>query len=306
MKVLILGLGSIAKKHIAALRNLEEDFEIYALRSSEKAEQYDGVQNIWHWNEVPEDCDFIIISNPTSEHLNTILKCLELRVPLFVEKPPLHSLVGAQELLNKIRKYRAITYTAFNLRFHVVLQWVKRFIADKRVLEVSAYSGSYLPHWRPNRDYRLIYSAISDLGGGVHLDLIHELDYIIWLFGRPASSQSAHGRISELEIDSSDFAQYILLYDKMVANIRLNYFRPTPKRTLEVVMEGMAIEADLIGGKVINHNHEVMFEGEVVVQDSYNKQMRYFVDAIKAGSKPQNSLEESLKTLEYCLTNVTS
>ena len=90
------------------------------------------------------------------------------------------------------------TYTAFNLRFHPVIQWLKDNIESQNVIEVNAYCGSYLPDWRPDKDYRKIYSAQKELGGGVHLDLTHEIDFLLWVFGDPMSTMSTRRK---MEID---------------------------------------------------------------------------------------------------------
>ena len=62
MKVLIIGLGSIARKHINAIRIIEPNSVIYALRSSSPASLEDGVINIFSLDELSVTPNFIIIS----------------------------------------------------------------------------------------------------------------------------------------------------------------------------------------------------------------------------------------------------
>lgn len=54
MNVLIVGLGSIARKHIAALRSLEPEVQIYALRSTRFSNSVDGVTDLFSMKEVEE------------------------------------------------------------------------------------------------------------------------------------------------------------------------------------------------------------------------------------------------------------
>ena len=99
------------------------------------------------------------------------------------------------------------------------MQYVKANIIPDDVICVRAMSSSYLPDWRPGQDYRKTYSAHKDLGGGVSIDLIHEWDYLTYLFGWPKKVHSFIGKKSNLEIDSDDYAIYIAEFEKMIAEL---------------------------------------------------------------------------------------
>ena len=210
-------------------------------------------------------------------------------------------LSGVAQLLQLCKAHKIRTYTAFNFRFHPVLLWLQENLKVKRVLEAQAYCGSYLPDWRPGRDYRNVYSAKKALGGGVHLDLIHELDYLLWLFGDPEVVTSFRNKVSDLKIDSPDFAQYWLRYPKLNISVILNYYRRDPKRQLEIVLEDDTWIADLLHGTVINANGKILFEDRRPVSETYSRQMKYFIDGLKLDEPYMNSLSDSVKTLKYCL-----
>ena len=304
MKVLIIGLGSIAKKHIAALRNVNPDCEIHALRSSKSSPVVEGIRSCNTLDEVPLDLKFILISNPTSLHLKTIKEVSHFGVPLFIEKPPIDTLDQINELLELIKTLKVPTYTAFNLRFHPVVQWLKDNIESHDVIEVNAYCGSYLPDWRPDKDYRKIYSAQKELGGGVHLDLTHEIDFLLWVFGDPMSTMSTRRKISNLEIDSVDSAKYWLEYENFTISLTLNYFRRDSKRNIEIVTNQTTLECDLILNKITDLGKGlVIFESSAFSSlDTYADQMKYFIDCLETKTQPMNTLLESMRTIEVCLT----
>lgn len=306
MKILIIGLGSIALKHIKALRNLEHNLELYALRSNRISPDIKGVINIYSLNDVPQNLSFIIISNPTNKHFETINSVLQLKVPLFIEKPPLDSLEGSEELLHKIQESNIITYTAFNLRFHPVLQWLKKNIYKYKILEVNSYCGSYLPNWREGVDYRTNYSALKDLGGGVHLDLSHEIDYLIWLFGTPNGMKCSLAKISELEINSFDSARYILEYERMSIGVTLNYFRRDSKRDLEIITNDRTLHCDLLKNEIWDStNKKLLLKlGSIDYLYTYKEQLKYFMSSIENGLPLMNTLEESLNTLKICINKL--
>ena len=303
-KVLIIGLGSIAQKHIKALRKIDPEAQIMALRSYSSASAWEGIDNIFSYTDIPEDVDFILVSNPTSEHYQTIEQILDqgIHKPLFIEKPPFHSLGGTDQLLEKVKKAEVKTYTAFNFRFHPVIQWLKTNIPGKRLLEVQAYCGSYLPEWRPGRDYREVYSAQIDKGGGVHLDLIHELDYLLWLLGNPQEVKSHLSKVSDLAIDSVDSAHYWLTYEQLNAGITLNYYRPFPKRTIEWVFDDEVWYAELINGSIRDQGGAVVYQADFDGQKTYDEQMQYYLNHLNNQQPYMNDVFNATETLKIALS----
>jgi predicted dehydrogenase len=301
MNVVLIGLGSIGRKHIQALRNIAPTSKIIALRSNKSSGVDLGVENIYHWEEIPTDTDFFIVSNPTSMHFETLKQLAVFGKPVFIEKPALMSLDGADDLIETYKAKNIITYTACNLRFHPVVRWAKENLKDLNLYEVSVYSGSYLPDWRKNIDYRQNYSAIAAQGGGVHLDLIHEIDYLTYLFGTPERSQYHLNKVSNLEIDSVDSALYWLFYPNFTATVTLNYFRRHPKRVVEIVTDTDVLTLDILNSKVTNGAGEILVSGNGGIMQTYEDQMQYFIDSINGGFTPMNSLEEAINSLKISL-----
>ncbi|TDO77431.1 putative dehydrogenase [Flavobacterium chryseum] len=304
MKILIVGLGSIARKHIVALKALKTNAKIYALRSNSNAEIEEGIENIYSLDNLDVLFDFAIISNPTHLHSKYIKKLASKDIPLFIEKPALHTLEKADELVELIRNRKIITYVACNLRFHPCLVFLKDKLDHHsfKINEVNIYCGSYLPDWRPGKDFRKIYSSNAGMGGGVHLDLFHELDYTVWLFGMPNKSNSILRNVSSLEIDAIDYANYIFQYDVFTTNIVLNYYRRKAKRTIELIFENETLNVDLINNCITDDNANVVFEApNFEVKETYIYQLKYFIDCLQLNQKPMNSLKESIEILKIVL-----
>ncbi|WP_289663058.1 Gfo/Idh/MocA family protein [Flavobacterium panacagri] len=305
MRILIIGLGSIARKHISALQNLNiKDLNIYALRSNLNSEIEEGIENVYNLENLEISFDFAIISNPTNLHFEFIEKLARLNIPLFIEKPAVHTLKSVDKLIELIESKQLVTYVACNLRFHPCIKYLKNKLSEEnlQVNEVNVYCGSYLPDWRPNVDFRKVYSANASMGGGVHLDLFHELDYVNWLFGTPIKSISTLRNVSTLNIDAIDYANYTLEYNKFTANIILNYYRKKSKRSIEVLFNDQILEVDLINNKIINDDNEIVFEASnFEVKNTYSFQLDYFINCLIKKSKPMNSLKESIEILKIVL-----
>lgn len=305
MNVLIIGLGSIARKHISALNSLQIDFIIHALRSKPNASIEDGVINVYDLD-FDISFDFAIISNPTHLHFEYIKKLAQKGIPLFIEKPAIHSVENADDLVKFIEYKKVVTYVACNLRFHPCITFLKNKLITEnfKINELNVYCGSYLPDWRPGKDFRTIYSANAAMGGGVHLDLFHELDYTTWLFGLPNSSSSIIKNVSSLNIDAIDYANYSFQYLSYTANITLNYYRRKPKRQIEIVLEEDTWIVDLIKNEIKNDNEECLFKASNFnVMDTYSMQLAYFIDCLKNKNLPMNSLKESVEILKICLND---
>ena len=301
MKVLIVGLGSIARKHIAALRRLVPDVDITALRSTDHGASLPGVRDIRSLESLDGRPDFAIISNPTARHADAIRDLLPLGVPLFIEKP-LFAELGHEALLDGIRSRGILTYVACNMRFTDTLQFLHDHAGALRVNEVNVYCGSYLPQWRPGTDWRACYSAHPELGGGVHLDLIHELDYIHWIFGDPQAVSKTLRHASTLGIEAADYAHYCLEYRDFCISVTLNYFRRDYKRTVEIVADEGTWTADLAAGRVTDAEDRVLFESSQEKDDDYLEQMRYFLSLLRQGAHaPFNDVFEAYDVLKLCL-----
>ena len=130
-----------------------------------------------------------------------------------MEKPLSNSMVGVKALLAEACRTRRVCYVGYQLRFHPAICRLRDALqngAIGRVVAVRAFIGEYLPNFHRYEDYRSTYAARHDLGGGVVLSQIHELDYLSLLFGMPRRLFAIGGHLSDLEIDVEDVAAILL------------------------------------------------------------------------------------------------
>lgn len=184
-KVLIVGNGSIGKKHSTVFEKLGAAVGVV---SSREVEKFQGFATLAEAIEQFSP-DSILISNETRKHLETLQEARELNFtgPVYIEKP-LDSDYTEKDLPEN-------GMVLYNLRMNPLLKKMRELVADAKVVSVNIYCGQYLPEWRPDRDYRTTYSAKRSEGGGVLRDLSHELDYCQWLFGKFSSVAAVGGGI---------------------------------------------------------------------------------------------------------------
>jgi len=214
---LIIGTGSIGQRHLRNLKVLRPEMQISILRSTPgvpSAYSVEGVQaHATLEGALESPPDMVVLANPAPFHVKIAQACVDRGAHVLIEKPLADSLIGVDELLNSARNAGRVVLVAYNLRFHPALRRMRESLAAGeigRLLSIQASVGQYLPDWRQDKDYRNSVSAQSCLGGGVLLELSHELDYVRWLGGEITSLSASGDHVSALEIDVEDCAEVTL------------------------------------------------------------------------------------------------
>lgn len=248
MKVLIIGFGSIGKRHYEVLSKLSK------IKSIDFVTKQDIKDTICYTNlEIIENInqyDYFVISSETNKHFEQ-LEFLEKNVKnklIFCEKPLFQSKQNLEIKNNKI-------FVGYVLRFHPLIEQLKEFVKNEKIILVNSKCGQYLPSWRPNTDYRDCYSAKKEDGGGVLLDLSHEIDYVQYLCGKIDKIKSYQVRISDLEINSDDLTMFLGKTDKNIfINISIDYISKITHRKLLVETLEHTYELDFIRNKLVKKN----------------------------------------------------
>lgn len=303
MKICFVGLGSIGARHfrnlgiILAERGVE--YKIDALRSSDRPLPKDIEPKIHkqytNIDELPVDYDIAFICTPTANHYIDIQRLEAHTKHMFIEKPIFDDIYD----LNSLNlKKNAIYYVACPLRYNAVLRYLKEYIQDKKIFAARSICSTYLPDWRPNVDYRTVYSAHKDMGGGVSIDLIHEWDYLSWLFGMPNSVKSVHGQYSDLEINSDDLALYLGEYSDKLVSLHLDYFGRVEKREIELFTSEDTIVGDIRNSKVhfLKVGKMINFSEE---RNMYQlREIEHFLDLVEGKKQNDSSIEHAVNILK--------
>lgn len=300
LKVCFVGIGSIAKRHIRNLRTVckERDIDLSIEAFRRNAGQVEGVDTVYFDMEaVPSDYDAIFITNPTALHLETLKQFHNKGNHFFIEKPVV-SLSQIENARYFKTKNDSIYYVAAPLRYNAVIQWIKNNVNPDDVFSIRSISSSYLPDWRPGQDYRNTYCAHKDMGGGVSTDLIHEWDYLTYLFGWPKKVHSLIGKKSNLEIDSDDYAVYIAEYQDKIIELHLDYFGRKTMREVQLFTN-----EDTIIGNIANNRVEFLKSGKIIdfheERDDYQKrELLFFLDMIEGLCVAENGYYHGLDVLQ--------
>lgn len=262
MNILIIGYGSIGKRHAEILNTFTEIKQI-SIVTAQSCDPYFHFHCI---EDVPEimSYDYFIIANETDFHLNTLVyldQAVKNKI-ILVEKPLFSDYTPFESTKNHI-------YVAYNLRFHPLFDHVKKHLDSQKILSLNISTGQYLPTWRPDRDYRTSYSASKKRGGGVLLDLSHEIDYFQWLCGPLSKIASIHTTISDLEIDSDDIMTLIgRSASNTICTMSIDYISKIPYRKFILQTNELTLFCDLIHNTMtFGHKHRSTQEIHFGTQD---------------------------------------
>ena len=246
---LVIGYGSIGKKHTKILKSLKEVDEVAVLTSQKKI----PYRQIKSFNEIKRLNPFyIIIASPTDKH-NEQLRFLEenfSKKKILVEKPLFEKIYNLKIKKNKV-------YIGYNLRFNPLIIFIKKILKKINVTFVSVYCGYYLPYWRKNIPYTKSYSASRIKGGGVILDLSHEIDYITHIFDKIKIINFIKKKISNLDISSEDFFFLNGTSKKSkIVQISLNYISKKKIRDIKIETNKFGLYGDIVNNKleIVNKN----------------------------------------------------
>ncbi len=300
IKICFVGVGSIAKRHISNIKNyINKDYVIDAFRSSNspldtEIKNYIN-QEYFDINDVPDDYDAVFITNPTKYHLETLELFKDKSNNFFIEKP----IVDNYSIDYDFTKFNEKTcYVACPIRHGKVIKYLKENLDISQVNSVRCICSTYLPNWHPDEDYRKSYSANKDLGGGVSIDLIHEWDYLTYLFGIPTKVYSILDKVSTLEIDTEDIAIYIAGYKDKTIELHLDYFGRVPIREIEIFTENDTLLADIQNNKIYYNNKEEIIDFNQERNDYQVEELKYFFKLINNEINNINSIDNALKIMK--------
>lgn len=313
-RVLIVGLGSIGKRHLRLARELLPHVDIRVLRHQECDSIPEHANGCF--SSLEQALDFApqvaVIASPSPLHMSAALPLARAGVHLLVEKPLSASLEGVPLLLETCREQETVLLTGYNLRFLPSLLCFRELLeAQKvgRVLSVRAEVGQYLPSWRPDSDYRQNVSAQSALGGGALLELSHEIDYLRWLFGEVEWVSAVQLKQSDLEINVEDTAHLILGFAShakekpVVATLSMDFVRHDTTRCCIVIGENGSLRWNALEGTVEIFEPgaiawQLLFTHQAQRDETYLAEWRHFLACVSNGQTPQVSGQDGLAVLK--------
>ena len=300
-KVYIIGFGSIGSRyyHILNDNNLCRQTLIYD-RSGIKG----GCEDYNYFTKLDEvrakKDDLIIVANPASYHYETLIQLHDCAAPVLLEKP-LSIEVMSKSKLTKLNQMFDFIHIGYNLRYHPATRLIREHVAQQTFGEVISIFGevfSFLPEWRPKKDYTNTVSAQKELGGGVLLELSHEIDLINYIYKKIPSISAQFDRVSRLKINVEDTAALNFKFEdkkkQVLGNLNMCFASHRPSRKLLFNCTYASLEIDLNANRFSifkdNSVDVITFEKNINRDQTYIDQIEDIYIRFSQNKKPSCSI----------------
>ena len=317
LRIALLGCGSIGRRHLA---NVCEEtagrgadivvYDAYAAASQGVVEAYKiravGCPEAV-WEQQP---NVVLICTPSHLHTPFALAAANVGAALFIEKPVAHNLQCLEELNALVTERNLVNLVGCNMRFHPgpaqIKNWLEASVIGD-VLSARLHTGSYLPAWRPQQDYRNSYSASPEHGGAL-LDCIHELDLACWLLG-PATLHNALVRpASSLGLQTDGLAELLLSHESgAISSVHLNFVQRNYQRSIEIIGTEGTLAWDFNSGEAVRYDgsgslcETVAQPANWQLNQMYRDELAYFLRCVETVTPTFNPVCSATETLKIAL-----
>ena len=317
MRFLVCGVGSIGLRHLKNLIALGySDIILYRTGKSTINDGSEALNEFKVFNNLelaldanPEVC---IISNPSSLHVDTAIKCAMAGCHLFIEKPLSDNLKGLDELNKIVQERKLITLITYQFRFHPHIRLLKNILESRDTsygypIYASAEWSEYLPDWHPWEDYKKSYSARKDLGGGVFLTQVHPINYLSFLFGPIKEFTHRKYCSGSLGIEVNDSADSLIEFNSgIIGHVHVDYIQKPRVHKLKVVMTEGRFEWDCHANSLhyISKNASIdnFPNNNFERNDMFITMLKEFIECVEKNIETNFTLKEASEELNHLLT----
>lgn len=290
MKVLVVGFGSIARKHLDNLRHCYPKAELAVwCRPGIDRPNY-GLSGLFFTAEAAKawQPNFIIVASPASYHAEHVAAMAMLGIPMLIEKPLAADLQQGLWIIKSLSGRGRLGYQLrYTEGFSRMTQWLPSL---GKLLYVRLEVGQYLPSWRPGTPVSEMVSARPELGGGALLELSHELDLLFALLGLPQSVRATSAPSSHLRLAVEECVELTLRYaDGPLVQLHLDMLQYHPCRQSKWLGDEGQIEWDLLANRIIQYGKdghpERELQGQLTGQQIAQRQLQAFIEGEPGGAR---------------------
>ena len=307
-KIAFVGLGSIASKHLKILEKHFPHIEVFIVTKRNvtstinKEKKYIIFKNINSLKNKKIDAFFI--TSPSNEHYKAIKILSKEKNNFFIEKPIFHKIYNTSLTKNLLsKKNNSLIQIGYVFRHDDLIKKFKSLISKKylgQTLKVDIYCGSDLNQWRPDSKISKSITLDKQRGGGVLLELSHEIDYCLWIFGKTKCLHANLMKSGKFKSNVDDTANIFLTNSKGSSiYIHLNFWQKNPERYCKVYGTNGEIKMDLVNRQIEVKTKKLSkkYSFKSTLKDAYTNQLKNFFRNIDNNKKSSVSIKEGIDVL---------
>ena len=310
MKAIVIGAGSIARRHIGNLYELGvEEIRVHTRsegRLTLAISQFPDLIPCMDRAEIERiPRDITLVCTPPTAHLEYAIDAARAGSHLFLEKPVAASMDGVPEMIRDVEASGIRNVIGYNYRYWASLRRVKEIVDRGGIGEIHTFRvviGQYLPDWHPWENYKDWFMSRKEEGGGILLDLTHAIDYIHWMFGPYESVSSFNGNAGNFDMTADDFAALtVFLSSGQVGTFHLDCLSRKGENTLTLIGSDRHLRWDGLTDTIETFDPE---SGTTTTEtrpaernEMFIAEMKDFLRYVEEGGESPNSIREGAHAL---------
>jgi predicted dehydrogenase len=298
-KVLVIGTGSIAQKHIDILNSLSYSVYVYTETNDKFFKKNLKVNQLTHLKKL-NNFEFAILANKTSDHLRVLKILINQGIHIYCEKPIFYKKFNYQKIRHLIKKNKIVFHNGYQLRNDTKIRYIEKKLKKLEVKSFQVSVGHDFHKWRKAGVHKNSYFSNTKMGGGVIFELVHEINLINLLFGKIK-------KISTIKSDSNDFncedvaISIIETKNKVIGSLYQDMFSKVFFRVIKIVTNKTVYEIDLVKNLIIENNKNRTFKNINKQIDLLRKNILLFKKRIAKKDYSLSDYDTALLDLDICI-----
>ena len=310
MKLAIVGLGSIGRRHLGNFNTVGVEtltaWDLSADARKAAVAQFPFAKITDTLEAALDGADGVVVCTPPDSHLRLGQMALARNAHVMMEKPLTLTTAGVDEFLRACDAKNIRVLTAYCWRYWPAMLLAEKLMKENRIGTLRAARTEYAYHlltrYPPGKDYRQFYMADAKQGGGCLLDESHAIDYMRWLCGEIVEVSALVDQISSLEITGDDIADLTVRFASgAIGNIHMNLFAWNMQCHFEFTGEAGVLQWRRSENEIrvfdAKKNSWEIFPFTQQLNDMYIEEARHFVAVVRGEAKPACDGWDGLRTM---------
>lgn len=298
-KVLVIGTGSIAQKHIDILNSLNYSVYVYSETNEKFFKKNSKITRLVNLAKL-DNFEFTILANKTSNHLRILKILIKQKMHIYCEKPIYCKKFNYHHIKNLIKKNKIIFHNGYQLRNDTKIKYIQKKLKNQKIKSFQVSVGHDFNKWRKAGIHKKSYFSDTKKGGGVIFELIHEINLINLLFGKikkisTIKSNSENYKCEDVAVSIIETKNKILgsLYQDMLSNVLFRY--------INIVTNKNFFKIDIANNLIIEDNKIKKFDNKNNQVDLLRKNILLFKNRINKKDYSLDDFNTALFDLDTCI-----